>query len=168
MHCQPHKLLLGNIAAKKNQSIKSHVTFMNMNNKTSRQDRTETLAFRVETSRNDLGLTQAELAERAGISRGHVSKIESGQVTNIRRITVEALAKALEVPASYLLAFVEVSDEGEDDVDKFMRQSPLVKQLMDLFIQLPLRDQKLLVSIARTMSDVEKPHIIGGTEEDET
>ena len=138
-----------------------------MSNRLSIKERIESLAFRVRTTREDLGLTQPQLAEKAGISPGHVSKIETGKTTNPTRVTIKALAKALEVPEAYLLAFIETPDEDaedeedeEDNTERYMAQSPLAKRLMDLFIQLTLRDQKLLVSMAQTLSNIDSPHVV--------
>lgn len=126
------------------------------------KDKVESLAFRVKTAREEMGLTQPQLAKKAGISDGHLSKIETGKTTNPTRQTVKKLANALEVPEAYLLAFIEATDEEDrDDVEYYMMQSPLVRKLLDIFIQLPLRDQKLLVSIAQTMAETDRPRIIG-------
>lgn len=46
--------------------------------------------------RNRLRLTQAELAEKIGISEKHLGKIERG-VANPKLLTVMALTKALDV-----------------------------------------------------------------------
>lgn len=137
---------------------------MNMGNNNLQHSREDTLAFRVETSRRDLGLSKSALAERSGVSRGHISKIEAGKATNLRRETLEALAEALEVAPSYLLAFIEPDDEDEDDAEKYIERSPLARRLLDIFIQLPLRDQKLLVAVATTMAEADQPRIIGSTE----
>ena len=127
-----------------------------MNRRIPIKERVESLAFRVRTSREDLGITQTDLAERARISPGHVSKLETGKITNPTRETIKALAEALEVPEAYLLAFIETSEEDDDDdVDKYMKGSPLIKQLIGILIQLPLRDQKLLVSIAQSMANID-------------
>ena len=111
-----------------------------------------------------MGLSKSALAERSGVSRGHISKIEAGKATNLRRETLEALAEALEVAPSYLLAFIEPDDEDEDDAEKYIERSPLARRLLDIFIQLPLRDQKLLVAVATTMAEADQPRIIGSTE----
>lgn len=48
------------------------------------------------------GLTQAELAERARIGQGHLSRIERG-INTPRPPTVRKLAQALNVPTDALL-----------------------------------------------------------------
>jgi Zn-dependent peptidase ImmA (M78 family)/transcriptional regulator with XRE-family HTH domain len=47
------------------------------------------------------GLTQAELAQRVGVTQGYLSKFENG-VADIPAETVESLAAALDWPASFL------------------------------------------------------------------
>ena len=49
------------------------------------------------------GLTQGELAERAGLHRVYVTQLETGVEKNPTLDMLERLAKALGVPASQLL-----------------------------------------------------------------
>ncbi len=49
------------------------------------------------------GLTQGELADRAGLHRVYVTKLETGAETNPTLDTLRCLAKALGVPTSKLL-----------------------------------------------------------------
>lgn len=49
------------------------------------------------------GMTQLELAERAGIRRATVSEIEGGATTRIDLGVLERLANALDVDASLLI-----------------------------------------------------------------
>ncbi len=61
-------------------------------------------------------LTQAELAERAGVQRATVNRIETG-ATAARFATVRRLAEALGVPAADLLAPSDAptgTDKGTD------------------------------------------------------
>lgn len=51
----------------------------------------------VERLRKQRGLTQAELAEAAGISRVSVADIESGRRDDVKLSTIKALAAALQV-----------------------------------------------------------------------
>ncbi len=49
------------------------------------------------------GLTQGELADRAGLHRVYVTKLETGAETNPTLATLRSLAKALGIPAARLL-----------------------------------------------------------------
>lgn len=49
------------------------------------------------------GLTQAELAERAGLHRVYLTQVEGGVKTNPSLDTLQRLAKALGVPVRELL-----------------------------------------------------------------
>ena len=48
------------------------------------------------TARKRAGLTQEQLAKKAGVRQGMVSKLESGHIRNPRFSTVLSLARALE------------------------------------------------------------------------
>lgn len=61
------------------------------------------LAQRVARGREKLGISQRELARRAGLSSRHVSMIERGAITNIRASTASALADALGIAPGELL-----------------------------------------------------------------
>ena len=65
-----------------------------------------TIAKRVRQYRQDLGLTITQLAERAGLSKGMLSKIESVQ-TSPSLATLASLAAALEVPVTALFRGME-------------------------------------------------------------
>jgi transcriptional regulator with XRE-family HTH domain len=65
--------------------------------------------------REQKGLTQLELAVRAGMSRGYVAQLESGyRGDRVRRATVEALAAALEVSPASLLQAAQLRVRGQD------------------------------------------------------
>lgn len=52
--------------------------------------------------RRERGLSQAQLAERAGVARTQITRLEAG-VLNTRLSTLNAVADALGVPAAALL-----------------------------------------------------------------
>ena len=62
----------------------------------------ESLADYVNRQREALGLTRIALAERAGIHKQSLGKIERGQTQTLNRRTLSSLSKALEVPIDYL------------------------------------------------------------------
>lgn len=59
--------------------------------------------LRVHDLRLARGWTQAELAERAGLHVPTISLIENRKTTGVDFATLEALARALEVDAGYLI-----------------------------------------------------------------
>jgi transcriptional regulator with XRE-family HTH domain len=61
------------------------------------------LGRQVLARRQEKGLSQTELAERAGISRNYVSLIERGEATNISMKVINLLAETLETPSSELI-----------------------------------------------------------------
>ena len=60
--------------------------------------------------REELGLSQDELAHRSGLHRTYISDIERG-ARNLSLKNLVRLAEALEVPASKLMSWVEGSGE---------------------------------------------------------
>ncbi|MGE5561914.1 MAG: helix-turn-helix transcriptional regulator [Bacillota bacterium] len=61
----------------------------------------ETLRNRLKEARGELGLTQAELAERVGVTRKTVNTVENGVFTPSALLALK-LAKALNVPVERL------------------------------------------------------------------
>jgi putative transcriptional regulator len=61
----------------------------------------ERLANRIKEKRGELGLTQAELAERCGVTRKTVNTVENGVFTPSALLAIK-LARALSVPVEEL------------------------------------------------------------------
>lgn len=61
----------------------------------------ERLANRIKERRTDLGLTQAELAERVGVTRKTVNTVENGVFTPSALLAIK-LAEALKVSVEQL------------------------------------------------------------------
>lgn len=61
------------------------------------------LVLRVRELREALGLTQAELAERAGVRRATVNRIENARVTAIDLEVLEKIANALGVEPGFII-----------------------------------------------------------------
>ncbi len=58
---------------------------------------------RIKQARLAAGLTQTELADRIGVKFSAVHKYESGKVVNLKRETLTAISRALDVSESWLL-----------------------------------------------------------------
>jgi transcriptional regulator with XRE-family HTH domain len=78
-----------------------------MKNRT-KPDIRERFGFVVKTRREELNLTQEDLADKAGIHRTYLSDVERGS-RNLSLINIERLAAALSMSLSDLFHLVECS-----------------------------------------------------------
>jgi transcriptional regulator with XRE-family HTH domain len=102
------------------------------------------LSGRLRTSRKAAGLTQAELARRARVSRASVQRWERfGDLPSARAARV--LGDALNVSAQFLLGLEEVRRPGVVEV-----------RLLELYQQLRAANQASLVAIAEDLVRVEQ------------
>ena len=69
----------------------------------------ERFGFAVRNRREELGLTQEDLADKAGIHRTYVSDIERGS-RNVSLVNIERLASALALRLGELFGRVEKAD----------------------------------------------------------
>lgn len=69
----------------------------------------EILATRLKSARKAKGYTQRELADRAGMDQGHISRLENGG-KGVSTDHLQALAKELDVTVSHL-----IGDETRDN-----------------------------------------------------
>ena len=76
--------------------------------KRSKPDIRERFGFAVKVRREELGLTQEDLAHKAAIHRTYLSDIERGS-RNVSLINIERVATALSLPVSELFRLVERS-----------------------------------------------------------
>ena len=53
--------------------------------------------------RKELGLTQKEVADAVGVAEATVSRWESGEIANMRRDRISALAKILKCSADFIM-----------------------------------------------------------------
>jgi transcriptional regulator with XRE-family HTH domain len=79
-----------------------------MKKRRAQADIRERFGFAVKARREDLDLTQEDLAHKAGIHRTYLSDIERGS-RNVSLINIERIALALSVPISELFRLVERS-----------------------------------------------------------
>jgi len=79
-----------------------------MKNRRAGPDIRERFGFAVKVRREELGLTQEDLAEKAGIHRTYLSDIERG-TRNVSLVNIERVAAALTLPISEVFRLVERS-----------------------------------------------------------
>lgn len=105
---------------------------------------TQFLAEQVFNHRRALGISQSELADRAGISRNYVSLIERGEASNLSLNVLHSLATALGVTPA------ELTGEAQEAVQKaqtlippalrdFALQAGLSFEMVDRLARIPRR-----------------------------
>jgi len=135
-----------------------------------------TFGDRLLLARRYAKLDQKELGRRANVSNTYISDLENGRVTNPGIEIVFALADALGMPAAELLGLPEPAPVDEEDLPAYLTKTHVVQKIenaqtrimaqrfLDLFLELPQRDQSLLLRMAETIVDSNQPRIIGEVE----
>ena len=75
-----------------------------------------TLSKTIAERRKKLGITQVDLATRAGTSQGYISDLENGKIVNPTIGTLLKIATILNLESSKLLS--EIDHSNEDDLKK--------------------------------------------------
>lgn len=69
--------------------------------------------------RLELGLTMKQVAEAVGVSEGTISRWESGEISNMKRSRIAALAKILNMkPSDIVLGTSSNTSSEESNVDR--------------------------------------------------
>lgn len=98
----------------------------------------------VKGRRNAKGFTQAELAQKAGISRFQVIRIENGETTT-RRGTIAALAAALDAPEGDAMRLAGFAGEASPAAE-------IGAQIADIVERLEPADQRALCAHLRDVA----------------
>ena len=69
------------------------------------------LGDRVRHRRDELDLTQEQLATMTGLKQFHISRIESGDIKDVKGETLRRLARALRVTSDFLLEIEDSESE---------------------------------------------------------
>jgi transcriptional regulator with XRE-family HTH domain len=101
----------------------------------------------IKMRRLELDMTMKELAKKVGVSEGTISRWESGDIANMRRDKIAALARALEVPPSVLM------DWEEYDVDR-IEKNKKAKALYDLALKSDIKNVDIALDLLRKLEGV--------------
>lgn len=108
----------------------------------------------IRARREELGISQTDLAEAIGINKQLLWKYESGTVKNIPLPRVEAIAKALHCTTAYITGWGEKEtptvvsggqEENEDIID-LTKLTANQKELIKRILKLPDQGQTALLS----------------------
>ncbi|MBX3050847.1 MAG: helix-turn-helix transcriptional regulator [Caldilineaceae bacterium] len=125
------------------------------------------LGKRIYLSRRDLNWGQDELAASSGVSRGYISNIERGRITNVGVEVLVALAQALGISPAYLMGFTDnpLANLSDEDEPVMFREDqaattpdPITADLLAIIQVLDAEQKRQLAGVARVLFD--RPHII--------
>lgn len=92
-----------------------------------------TMAIRIKKCRLENNLTQEELAEKLGLKKSAVAKYENGRVENIKRSTIEEMARIFECTPSYLMGWddtVTAHKDGDNFTPEELQKIEEYKKLL--------------------------------------
>ena len=102
----------------------------------------------IKMRRLELNMTMKELAQKVGVSEGTISRWESGDIENMKRDKIAALARALEVPPAVLM------DWEEYDADR-IRKNMEVKRLYDLALVADIRNVEIATDLLKRLEGLQ-------------
>ena len=110
-----------------------------------------TTGERIKAARKAAGLTQTELADKIGVKYSAIHKYESGMIVNLKRETISAIAKVLDVKPSWLMC---IDEEKQDTVEKTI-SALSDEELNKLFMQLIAgKDKDYLLRLASQILEI--------------
>ncbi len=89
-----------------------------------------TTACRVRNLRLDKNLSQKQLADRLFVAHSQISRLESGETTNISSSLLVALAKEFHVSTDYLLCLTPISVPKSYDISQLGLSEEVIRRLI--------------------------------------
>ena len=107
----------------------------------------------IKKKRLDLGYTLKDVADKVGVSEATVSRWESGDIENMKRDKIKALADALFIPPAVIMGWEELPDDYYIDSEahqlaQFLKDNPEHRVLFDASRRVKKEDlQKALKAV---------------------
>ena len=98
--------------------------------------------------RLELDMTMKELAVKTGVSEATISRWESGDIANMRRDKIAALARALRVPPAVLM------DWEEFDAERIKKNNH-AKALYDLALQSDVKNIEIAYDLLKRLEGIQ-------------
>lgn len=114
-----------------------------------------TIGERIKYYREQAGMTQLELATKAGVSYQAISKYENGIVTNIPTKRLQLIADALGTNGAVLMGYDHQQDRFDKTPDEWreeLRTNPDLRMLLSASSKLNEDDIKYLIALAKRMN----------------
>ena len=104
----------------------------------------------IKEARLEKGLTQEQLGELVGVQKSAIAKYESGRVVNIKRSTLQKLAKALNLKGSDLVIGANPKEAAELSARVLIDSN--LRELVELYSSLSDDDKKTAMDLVRRLS----------------
>ena len=104
---------------------------------------------KIKKARLERGLTQQELGSIVGVQKSAIAKYENGRVVNIKRSTLQKIAKALNIRPSELL-FNESPKDTADLHVKIITDFELMDAIKDYYL-LSEENQRMVRELIRSL-----------------
>lgn len=101
----------------------------------------------IKDARISKGLTQAELGQLVGVQKSAIAKYENGRVVNIKRSTLQGLAKALDLKGSDLI--IESDPKEAASLSARVLTDSDLREVVELYISLSDEDKKASKELLR-------------------
>ena len=108
---------------------------------------------KIKKARLERGLTQQELGGIIGVQKSAIAKYESGRVVNIKRSTVQKIAKALTIRPSELI-FSESPRDAADLHVKIITDFELMEAIKDYYV-LSEENKRMVRDLIRSLKKAE-------------
>ena len=89
-----------------------------------------TTSYRVRSLRQDRGWSQKELADKIFVAHSQISRLESGETTNIGSSLLVSLAKIFHVSTDYLLGLTPISVPKSYDISELGLSEEAIRRLI--------------------------------------
>ena len=104
----------------------------------------------IKDARNEKGLTQEELGALVGVQKSAIAKYENGRVVNIKRSTLQKLAKALDLKGSDLI--IESNPKEAASLSARVLTDSDLREVVDLYLMLSNEDKKTYKDLLRRLA----------------
>lgn len=96
------------------------------------------------------GLTQEELGNLVGVQKSAIAKYENGRVVNIKRSTLQGLAKALDLKGSDLI--IEVNPKEAAELSARVLIDSDLRETLELYSLLSGDNKKIVKDLIRSLA----------------
>lgn len=101
----------------------------------------------IKMRRLDLNMTMKELAIKVGVSEGTISRWESGDIENMKRDKIAALARALDVPPAVLMNWEEYDSER-------IQRSKEARRLYELALKADIKNVEIVTDLLKRLEGI--------------